>query len=79
MYKALVRSYIDYCNIIYHIPPLLNLPSVDISLNYLMEEVEKIQYQAAVAITGAWQGYNCSLIYKEVGWESLSDRFMYIL
>ena len=51
MRKALFRSHIDYCDIIYHIPPLLNQPSVDISLNYLMEEVERIQYQAALAIT----------------------------
>ena len=58
MYKALVRFHIDYCDIIYHIPPLLNQPSEGISLNYLMEEVEKNQYQVALAITGAWQGSN---------------------
>ena len=53
MRKALRRSHIDYCDIIYHIPPLLNQPSVGISPNYLMEEVERIQYQAALVITGA--------------------------
>ena len=42
MYKALVRSHINYCDIIYHIPPLLNQPSVGISLICLMEEVETI-------------------------------------
>ena len=77
MYKALVRSHIDYCDIIYHILPPLNQPSVGISLNYLMEEVEKIQYQAALVITAAWQGSNRSRIYEEVGLEFLSDRRIY--
>ena len=36
--------------------------------------VERIQHQAALAITGAWQGSNCSKLYDELGWESLSDR-----
>ena len=39
-----------------------------------MEKVEKVQYQAALAITGAWQGSNRSKIYDELGWETLSDR-----
>ena len=55
MYRALVRSHLDYCDIIYHIPPVVHHPPPGTSLNYLMEKVEKIQYQAALAITGAWQ------------------------
>ena len=39
-----------------------------------MEMVEKIQYQAALAITGAWQGTSRNKVYDELGWESLSDR-----
>ena len=39
-----------------------------------METVERSQYQAALAITGAWQGSNRSKLYEELGWESLSDR-----
>ena len=39
-----------------------------------MEEAEKVQYQAALAITGAWQGSSRSKLYEELGWESLSDR-----
>ena len=39
-----------------------------------MEKVERIQYQAALAITGAWQGSSRSKIYDELGWETLSDR-----
>ena len=53
MYKALVRSHLDYCDIIYHIPSIIHNPPLGTSLNYLMEKVEKIQYQAALAVTGA--------------------------
>ena len=43
-------------------------------LNTLMEKAEKIQYQAALDITGAWQVSSRSNLYDELGWESLSDR-----
>ena len=36
--------------------------------------MERIQYQAALTVTGAWQGSSCSKLYDELGWESLSDR-----
>ena len=39
-----------------------------------MEEVERIQYHAALAITGAWKGSSRIKLYEELGWESLSDR-----
>ena len=38
-----------------------------------MTKVERIQYQAALAITGAWQGSSRTKMYDELGWESLSD------
>ena len=41
-----------------------------------MEKVEQIQYQAALAVTGAWQGTSRVKVYEELGWESLSDRRM---
>ena len=41
-----------------------------------MQKVERIQYQAAVAITGTWQGSNRTKLYEELGWEALSDRRM---
>ena len=41
-----------------------------------MEKLERIQYQAALAITGAWHGSNCSKLNEELGWETLSDRRM---
>ena len=39
-----------------------------------METVETVQYQAALAVTGAWKGSSRSKLYEELGWESLSDR-----
>ena len=39
-----------------------------------MAKAESIQYQAALAVTGAWQGSTRSKLYEELGWESLSDR-----
>ena len=71
MYKAFVRPHLDYCDIIYHIPSFLNHQSVGVSLNHLMEQIEQIQYQAALAVTGAWQGSNRSQFYEEVGWDIL--------
>ena len=55
MYKAHVRSHLDYCDIIFHEPSQQNQPSLGVTLNSLMEKVERIQYQAALAVTGAWK------------------------
>ena len=74
MYKALVRSHLDYCDIIYHQPETVNQPPQGVTLTAPMEEIERIQYQAALAITGAWKGSSRVKLYDELGWESLSDR-----
>ena len=76
MYKPLVRSHLVYCDITYHMPSLQNQPSLGVTLNSLMEKDERIQYQAALAFTGAWQGSHCSKLYEKLGWETLSDRRM---
>ena len=76
MYKALVRSHLDYCDIIYHEPSKVNQPPLGVTLTAPMEEIERIQYQAALAVTGAWKGSNRTRLYEELGWESLSDRRM---
>ena len=39
-----------------------------------MNTLERIQYHAALAITGSWKGTNLNKIYDELGWESLTDR-----
>ena len=54
MYKALVRSHLDYCDIIYHIPGLNNQINVGVTINLLMEKVKRTECQAAFAITGTW-------------------------
>ena len=45
-----------------------------ISLNFRMRTLESIQYQAALAVTGAWKGTSTVKIYMELGWESLHHR-----
>lgn len=76
MNKALVRSHLDYCDIIYHIPQVVHQPPLSVSLHELMESVEKIQYQAGLAITGCWKGASRSKLYEKLGWEYLSDHRM---
>ena len=53
MYKTLVHPHLDYCDIIYHIPPKNNQPPQFSTFNSLMEKLERVQYQAALAVTGA--------------------------
>ncbi len=73
MYKTFVRPHLDYCDIIYHEPPKFGTKH-DVSLTSSMEEVERIQYKGALAVTGAWQGSSRSKLYDELGWEPLSYR-----
>ena len=95
-----VRSHLDYCDFIYHIPELKTKKNSDsdfyesnsdsddddadvddhdqgIKLNYQMRSLESLQYQAALAVTGAWKGTNSRKIYAELGWESLHHRRWY--
>ena len=74
MYKSLVRPHPDYCDIIYHIPSHLNQAPLGVTLNSVMENVERIQYQSALAISGVWHDSSRTKLYEELGWESLSDR-----
>ena len=45
-----VASHFDYCDVIYHLPPLDNLFKHNRTLNYLMERIENVQYEAALAL-----------------------------
>ena len=58
-----VRPHLDYGDVIYH----------DQASN-MMTLLESIQYQAGLIITKCWKGTNRSKLYKELGWESLSQR-----
>ena len=75
IYKLYVRPHPDYGDIIYDVADLnktsifTNKPS-----NSLMEKIESIQYQAALIVTGAWQGSSRIKLYDDLGWESLQDR-----
>ena len=74
IYKMHVRTHLDNCDFIFHIPALINNSSSDINLNYRMGSLESIQYQAALSVTGAWKGTSRDKIYEQLGWESLHDR-----
>ena len=43
IYKMMIRSYVDYCDVIYHIPQTYAFPS---TLNNLMEKLGRVQYNA---------------------------------
>ena len=74
IYKMYIQPHLDYFDVIYHIP--INSKHFDFSqtLNYQMNTLERTQYQAALAVTGAWKGTNRNKIYEELGWESLDQR-----
>ena len=40
----------------------------------MARDVESIQYEAARVVTGAWKSTSIEKLYKNLGWESLSDR-----
>ena len=58
-----MRPRLDYGDVIYHN-----------SLTYWMDLIEKVQYKAAIVVSGYWQGTSRVKLYNELGWESLSDR-----
>ena len=67
IYKLYVRPHLDYGDIIYH----RNDPEM---LQNFTIKLEKTQYSAALAVSGAWRGTNRQKLYKELGWESLYNR-----
>ncbi len=67
IYKLYVRPYLDYGDIIYHrFDP-------EMRLNFT-QKLKRIQYCAALAVTGAWRGTSRERLYKGLGWESLYHR-----
>ena len=67
IHKVFVRPHLDYADIIY-----VKLDNE--SFNGL---VEKVQYNAALTITGAIRGTSLERIYNELDLESLADRRWY--
>ena len=69
-----IRPHLDFCDVIYHIPKISDVSVPSFRLYNLMNAIEKIQYQAALAITGTWKGTNLDKVYEQLGGESLTDR-----
>ena len=67
IFKSLVRPHLDYGDVIY-----------DQSYNNnFCQKMESIQYNAALAITGAIRGSSREKLYQELGLESLRERRWY--
>ena len=64
----------NYADVIYHKAEDINTTFYIENQNKLMKKVEKIQYDAAKIITGAWKGTSREKLYKNLGWESLNER-----
>ena len=64
IYKLFIRPHLDYGNMVYDQP----------NNSSLSEKIESLQYNAALAITGAIKGSSKEKLYHELGFESLKDR-----
>ena len=62
-YKMYVRPHLDYGDVIVHNQRM-----------DLMDLVERVQYKAALIVSGCWQGTSREKLYDGLGWESLSRR-----
>ena len=74
MYKSYVRSQLEYGDVIYHHLPLATDHLSIYNLYEIMTKVESVQYHADLVTTGASRGTNKEKLYKELGWEFLSQR-----
>ena len=74
MYKIFVRPHLDYCDVIYHVPPHQEPGSYNSSLNYLMKSIESTQYEAARAVTGTWKGTSINYTRNWVGSRQLIEE-----
>ena len=64
IYKSFVRPHLDYGDVIYDQP----------NNESFSHKIESVQYNAALAITGAIRGTSREKLYKELGLESLRSR-----
>ena len=67
IYKSFIRPHLDYGDILYD----------QIFNNSFHEKLESIQYNAALAITGAIRGNSGEKLYQELDFESLQQRRWY--
>ena len=66
MYELYVRPHLDYGDVIYHNQSL-----------HLMSKLESNQYDAALAVRGAWRGTSTNKVLEELGSETLPHRRWY--
>ena len=64
IYKSFIRSIFDYVDIIYDQP----------YISSFVDRIESVQYNAALAITGAIRGSSRVKLYEELGLEPLQSR-----
>ena len=64
IYKSFIRPHLDYCDVIYDQP----------NNESFCSKIEWIQYNAALAITGAIRGTSQTKLYNERGLQSLKFR-----
>ena len=64
LYKTFIRPHLDYADIIYDKPNNMNI----------CNKIESLQYNAALAITGAIRGSSKEKLCQELGFECLSSR-----
>ena len=64
IYKSFARPYLNYGSIIYEQP----------NNKSLHQKMKRIQYNAALVITGAIKGTSQSKLYNKLGFESLKFR-----
>ena len=77
IFKTIIRPHLEYGDIIFQQPPGTKDFSFDTHLKPLMQKLESLQYNAVLAITGAWHGISTDKIYEELGWETLTNRRWY--
>ena len=64
IYQSFIRPHLDYGDILYDKPENTTFQN----------KLEKVQYRACLAITGAIQGISSHRLYDELGLHSLSKR-----
>ena len=64
IYKSFVRPILNYCDIIYDQP----------NNEGFCNKIERLQYNVALAVTGAIRGTSQTKLYNELGLESLKFR-----
>ena len=64
IYKAFIRPYLDYGDVVYDYPGNASF----------MQKLESVQYNAYLSITGCFQGTSRDKLYSDLDLESLADR-----